>query len=90
MQACHSRKDTHLPARANPDPGYLRASPGRLLPLGVLSLFQADLIQFCEQLVRHVLFILLSAKNELNTLRWCVWKISHGERSAPSLSLEQK
>lgn len=51
------------------------SSPGGLLPLGVLSLPEADLVQLSEEGVRDVLLVIvLRAQQELHTLgrgvRW--------------------
>lgn len=60
------------------------SSPGGFLPLSILSVLHADLIQLCEQLVGHVFAIVLRAQDELDPLRRRVWRMETLELSRAS------
>lgn len=47
--------------------------PGCFLPLGILSILHTDLIQLREQLVGHMLGVVLRAQDELDPLGRRVW-----------------
>lgn len=83
-QTCHSWKGTHLPAPQTLAQLF-RASPGCLLPLSVFSLFRQISSSSVEEVMRHMFFILLKAKNELNIMEMvCLEKAATEESLLPT------
>lgn len=64
-------------------PSTKNSSPGCFSPLSILTFTPANLIEFCEEVMRNVLLIIiLSPKNKLYSLWWGVYGYQRQEHAS--------